>query len=159
MCSHSHRSWWLTEVTSGQQGLGRGAGKDVSKGLKTLPWLELSGSVRGDGSIAWRLLRSRNAALSFSSYRPTAGKPGLVGDVDALQQNKFVLIAVVDGKQGANLASWTGEKSGLRIQLRHQEDNEGAVACPAEGCVSSPGVCTEREQPRIIFRVCWIRMQ
>lgn len=61
-------------------------------------------SLTGAASIAWRLLSSRNATLSFSSHRPAAGKPGLVGDMDALQQNKFVLIAMVDGKTGANLA-------------------------------------------------------
>lgn len=60
--------------------------------------------------------------------------------MDARQQNKFVLIAMVGGKQGANMASWTGEKWCPRIQPRHYEepsDNEGAVACPAEGCMLS----------------------
>ncbi|RMB95357.1 hypothetical protein DUI87_28345 [Hirundo rustica rustica] len=78
--------------------------------------------------------------MKMTCYRLTAGKLGVVGDMDALQQNKFVSIAVVDGKQGANLASWTGENSCLRYQPRHREelgDNEDAIACLAEGSLQA----------------------
>jgi len=47
---------------------------------------------------------------SSSSYGTTEGKLGLVGDMDLLQQNKFISMTMVDGKQDANLASWNGGK-------------------------------------------------
>lgn len=49
--------------------------------------------------------------------------------MDVLQQNKLVLMAMVDGKQDANLGKW-GKKNARELGKKHQEGaecNEGAV--------------------------------
>lgn len=63
-------------------------------------------AVRGDGSIAQGLLnweRCHTLLLQLWDYRTQRNSGG--EDMDALQQNKFSVMAVVVGKQDGNLAS------------------------------------------------------